>query len=154
MTNVVRNFYTTGIIPPHLNDTHIALIPKKLVCHLPSDFRPISLCNVIYKIIAKSLANRLKQHLPDYVHPSQQAFIEGRRISNNIIVAQEISHSFSLSSFDGHDFMIKIDLAKHFDRIEWHFIVDALKRKGLNDHFIKLFHACISTPNFSVIING
>jgi hypothetical protein len=87
VTNLVRNFYTTGIMPPHLNDTHIALIPKKLVCHLPSDFRPISLSNVIYKIIAKSLANRLKQHLPDYVHPSQQAFIEGRRISNNIIIA-------------------------------------------------------------------
>jgi hypothetical protein len=69
VTTVVQNFYTTGTLPPHLNDTHIALIPKKLVCHLPSDFRPISLCNVIYKIISKSLANRLKPHLPDYIHP-------------------------------------------------------------------------------------
>ena len=87
VTNVVTSFYDTGILPPHLNDTQIALIPKKIACHLPSDFRPISLCNVIYKIIAKSLANRLKMHLPDYIHPSQQAFIEGRRIANNIIVA-------------------------------------------------------------------
>jgi hypothetical protein len=126
VTTLVRNFYTTGIIPPHLNDTHIALIPKKLACHVPSDFRPISLCNVIYKIIAKSLANRLKEHLPDYIHPSQQAFIEGRRISNNIIVAQEIAHSFTLSSWNSFDFMLKIDLAKAFDRIEWHFIVSAL----------------------------
>jgi hypothetical protein len=90
VTNLVRNFYTTVIIPPHLNDTQIALIPKKLAPHFPLDFRPISLCNVVYKIIAKSLSNRLKEHFPDYVHPSQQAFIEGRRISNNIIVAQEI----------------------------------------------------------------
>ena len=51
-------------------------------------------------------------HLPDYIHPSQQAFIEGRRISNNIIVAQEIAHSFSITSWDGLDFMLKIDLAK------------------------------------------
>jgi hypothetical protein len=86
ITNVVRNFYATGILPPHLNDTQITLIPKKLVCHLPSDFRSISLCNVVYKIIAKSLANRLKEHLPDYIHPSQQALIEGIHISNNIIV--------------------------------------------------------------------
>ena len=154
VTNVVRNFYITGKLPPRLNETHIVLIPKKLVCHVPSDFRPISLCNVVYKIIAKSLANRLKPHLPDYIHPSQQAFIEGRRISNNIIVAQEISHSFSLSSWNGIDFMLKIDLAKAFDRIEWHFIASALERKGLDDHFINLIYSCISSPTFSVIING
>jgi hypothetical protein len=154
VTRLIQNFYRTCILPPHLNDTHIALIPKKVVCHLPADFRPISLCNVIYKIISKSLANRLKMHLPDYIHPTQQAFIEGRRISNNIIIAQEITHSFSLSSWNSHDFMIKIDLAKAFDRVEWHFIAAALERKGLHPHFINLVHACISTPSFSVIING
>ena len=127
---LVTNFYTTGIMPPHLNDTHLALIPKKLVCHVPSDFSPISLCNVVYKIIVKSLANRLKEHLTDYVLPSQQAFIQGRRISNNIIVAQEIAHSFSLKSWDSQDFMLKIDLAKAFDKLEWHFIDAALARKG------------------------
>jgi hypothetical protein len=71
VTTVVKNFYTTCIMPPHLNDNQIALIPKKLACHVPSNFRLISLCNVIYKVIAKSLANRLKEHLPDYIHPSQ-----------------------------------------------------------------------------------
>jgi hypothetical protein len=96
----------------------------------------------------------LKYHLPDYIHPSQQAFIEGRRISNNIIVAQEIAHSFSLSSWNSQDFMIKIDLAKAFDRLEWHFVDVALARKGLHPHFINLIHACISSPTFSIIING
>lgn len=154
VTNMVRNFYTTGIIPPHLNDTQIALVPKKLASYLPSDFRPISLCNVVYKIIVKSLANRLKEHLPDYIHPSQQAFIEGRCISNNIIVAQEIAHSFSLTSWKSLDFMLKIDLAKAFDKIEWHFVLSALARKGLHSHFINLVKACISSPTFYVIING
>ena len=50
--------------------------------------------------------------------------------------------------------MLKIDLAKAFDTIEWNFIVAALNRKGLHAHFINLIHACISTPTFSVIING
>jgi hypothetical protein len=95
VVQLVRNFFQTGIMPSHINETHIALIPKKLVPLVPADYRPISLCNVIYKIIGKCLANRLKPHLPDYIHPSQQAFIEGRRISNNIIIAQEITHSFS-----------------------------------------------------------
>lgn len=67
IVKVVRDFYEKGILPAHLNDTQIALIPKKLVSLVPADFRPISLCNVIYKVIAKTLANRLKPHLPDYI---------------------------------------------------------------------------------------
>jgi hypothetical protein len=50
--------------------------------------------------------------------------------------------------------MLKIDLAKAFDRIEWHFIASALARKGLSSQFIKLIYACIFSPTFSVIING
>jgi hypothetical protein len=134
--------------------SHIVLIPKKLVTTVSTDFRPISLCNVIYKIIAKCIANRLKPHLPDYIHPAQQAFIQGRRISENIIVAQEITHSFQLSSWKHKAFMLKIDLAKAFDRVEWSFIEAALARKGLHGHFIKLIHTCVSSPRFSVIING
>jgi hypothetical protein len=141
-------------MPTHINDTHIALIPKKLVPLVPADYRPISLCNVIYKIIAKCIANRLKPHLPNYIHTSQKAFMEGRRISNNIIIAQEITHSFALESWKEKGFMLKIDLAKAFDRIEWNFIVAALNRKGLHAHFINLIHDCISTPTFSVILNG
>ena len=132
----------------------LCLFLKKLVSQVPADYRPISLCNVVYKVIAKSLANRLKPHLPDYIHPSQQAFIEGRRISNNIIIAQEITHSFAISSWEHESFMLKIDLAKAFDRLEWNFIVAALSRKELHSHFINLIHACICSPTFSFIING
>jgi hypothetical protein len=84
---LVADFFTSGALPPHASDTHIVLILKKLAPLVPADFGPISLCNVIYKIIYKCIANRLKPHLPDYIHPSQQPFIEGRHISDNIIVA-------------------------------------------------------------------
>ena len=100
------------------------------------------------------MANRIKPHLPDYIDPAQQAFIKGRRISDNIIIAQEITHSFSLKSWNHNAFMLKIDLAKAFDRLEWNFIVAALTRKGLHGHFINLVHACISSPTFLVLING
>ena len=151
---LVSSFFHSRVMPQHINDTHIVLIPKKLVALVPVDYRPISLCNVVYKLISKSLANRLKPHLPDYINPSQQAFIEGRRISNNIIIAQEITHSFALTSWKHYAFMLKIDLAKAFDRLEWNFIVAALSRKGLHAHFINLIYACISSPTFSVVING
>jgi hypothetical protein len=112
----------------------------------PGRFTPFRKKN--YKLIAKCIANRLKPHLTDYIHPSQQAFIEGRRISSNIIIAQEITHSFALSSWKNKAFMLKIDLAKVFDRLEWNFIVDALARKGHHDHFINLIYACVSSPTF------
>jgi len=57
---------------------------------IPQYFRPISLCNVIYRLIAKTLADRLKTYLPDYIHNAQYAFIKDRHISSNIIITHEI----------------------------------------------------------------
>lgn len=88
---------------------------KRLVPQVRMDYRLISLCNIVHKIIAKSLANRIKPHLPDYINHAQQAFIESRRISDNIIIAQEITHSFSLKSWKHHAFMLKIDIVNAFD---------------------------------------
>jgi hypothetical protein len=109
---LVADFYTTGVFPEPLNYTDIVLIPKNSNANLVTDYRPISLTNVAYRIIAKSLANRIKHELPDYIHHSQHAFIQGRRITDNIIIAQEIVHSFHLKSFSQQAFMLKIDLAK------------------------------------------
>lgn len=72
-----------------LNKTYIALIPKKKECETPVDFRPISLCNVMYKILSKVLANGLKKVLPTIIHESQSGFVPGRLISDNILVAYE-----------------------------------------------------------------
>jgi hypothetical protein len=62
--SLITDFYTTSFMQPEINQTFITLIPKKMQPIVPQDFRPISLSNVIYKIISKSLADRLKPHLP------------------------------------------------------------------------------------------
>ena len=116
---------------PEVNQTFIALIPKKMQPILPQDFRPISLCNVIYKVIAKSLADRLKPHLPNYIDQSQAAFIKNRHIFSNIVITQEIIHSFTLKTWTQQAFLLKLDLAKAFDRLEWDFIDAALRHLGL-----------------------
>ena len=152
--NLVSSFYQSGSLPPDINCTHIALITKVSAPKTPKDYRLISLCNVAYKIIAKSLADRIKNHLPHIIHPSQAAFVHGRHIASNIIIAQEIIHSFSLKSWKQRAFFLKLDLAKAFDRIEWNFIVTALKRQGFKEHFIDLIYNYISTTTRSVIING
>jgi hypothetical protein len=152
--NLVTSFYHSGSLLPEINNTHIALIPKVNAPITPKDYRPISLCNVAYKIIAKSLVDRIKNISPHIIHPSQTAFIQGRHVGSNIIIAQEIIHSFNLKTWNQKAFFLKLDLAKAFGRIEWHFIVRALKRQGVHDHFIDLIYKYISTTNLSVIING
>jgi hypothetical protein len=99
------------------------------------------------------LANRVKHHLPNCVSHSQSAFIAHRHISSNIIITQEIIHSFNLKSWTYDAFILKIDLAKAFDRLEWNFISEALTRLHLNANFINLIHTCISTSSLAVLVN-
>ena len=73
--DLVTAFYQTGNLPSDINKTHITLIPKVNTLITPKDYRPISLCNVSYKVIAKTLADRIKCHLPHIIHPTQAAFI-------------------------------------------------------------------------------
>ncbi|WVZ82000.1 hypothetical protein U9M48_029317 [Paspalum notatum var. saurae] len=119
-----------------------------------TDFRPISLCNVIYKIISKSLAERIKPHLPHSIHKAQSAFIPRRHITSNIIIAQEITHSFMLSTWNQKVFMLKIDLAKAFDKLNWNFILKALIALGFSHTFTNRIAACITGTSLSVIVNG
>ena len=67
VTKVVKDFYIQGNLPNHMNDTNIVLIPKKIAPPIPHDFRPISLCNVIYKLVSKVIANHLKTVLSDII---------------------------------------------------------------------------------------
>ena len=89
----VLDFLNHGIFYRSLNDTYIVLIPKIKISVSVTDFRPISLCNVLYKIIVKVLANRMKTVLHYIVSYNQSAFIPGRHITDNIIVAFEAFHS-------------------------------------------------------------
>lgn len=74
------------------NQAHVVLIPKVSNTHIVSDFRPINLCSMIYKVVTKSLANRLKQILHSIISDEQSAFVSGCLISDNVIVAYDAMH--------------------------------------------------------------
>ena len=114
----VKKIFQTKKVPPWLNRTLIALIPKKLGPETISHFRPISLCNTLYKVVSKILVLRMKHLMPKLVSPSQTAFVVGRRGTDNVIVAQELL--FAMERMKGRTsyMIIKIDLEKAYDRLE------------------------------------
>jgi ribonuclease HI len=149
------HFFNTGCLDESINLTHIALIPKMTNPTKVSDFRPISLCNVFYKILSKVLANRLKVILPHIISKNQSAFIPGRLISDNILVAYESLHTMHARMWGKVGYMaLKLDMSKAYDRVEWGFLEAVMQRMGFDRRWIFLIMQCISTVRYSVIVNG
>ena len=92
VVDCVPNTLNSGIMPYDLNDTYICLIPKVNCPQKITDFCPISLCNIIYKLVSKVLANRLKIVLPAVISEAQSAFVPGRQITDNVLVVFETMH--------------------------------------------------------------
>ena len=111
-----------------LNRVHLILLPKTSGAEQIGDFRPISLSNYIYLIIAKVLANLLQGLLENLISPLQSAFIPGRVMTDNVILAQKIVADWRRSGFAS--FMWKVDFAKAYDSLEWIFLWNVLRCCG------------------------
>ena len=120
VTSTVLAFLNSGIIPPNFNHTHIVLIPKCKEPKSVTNYRPISLCNVVYKIASKAITNRLKKVLPSIISDTQSAFVHGRLITDNVLVTYEMMHHISQKkSGRVGDLALKLDMSKAYDRVEW-----------------------------------
>lgn len=89
ITKVVQHFFDTGTFEDNLTDTNIVLVPKKSNPLTMKDLRPISLCNIIYKVISKVISNRLKEVIGLIISDKQSAFIPGRLFTDNVIIAHK-----------------------------------------------------------------
>jgi len=118
----IKAFFADGVMPQEVNETAIVLIPKVAHPEQLSEFRPISLCNVIYKVVSKCLVNRLRAILQDIISPNQSAFIPGRLITDNALIAFECLHAIQSSTSASTNFCAyKLDLSKAYDRVDWSF---------------------------------
>eukprot|EP00253_Pinus_taeda_P011499 PITA_11499 len=135
-----------------LNASFIALIPMQEKAMTPDLFRPIDLCNVVYKIISKVIANRLKTLLPTLVSEEQTGYVKGRQILNNIIQAHEVLHSLKNNKQAG--MTIQLDLAKAYDKLSWSYIREVPKAYGFDHNWIRWVMALLTYAIFSILLNG
>ncbi|KAH9724860.1 putative reverse transcriptase/RNA-dependent DNA polymerase [Citrus sinensis] len=114
--------------------------------------RPIALCNVIYKIVSKMLANRMKLVLNSVISEAHSAFVPGRAITDNIIVSSEIMHFLKRKRQGKHGIAaLKIDMTKAYDRIEWGFLQDMMLKLGFDPRWVNLIMLCVTTVRYSVL---
>ncbi|XP_062005945.1 uncharacterized protein LOC133723131 [Rosa rugosa] len=151
----IRNFLEKGDIWAASNFTHLCLIPKVKNPTVASHFRPIALCNVLYRISSKVIANRLKKWLPEIISPLQSAYVPGRLISDNTLVATEAAHfMYKLRSQNEGFFSLKLDISKAYDRLEWTFLRTMLTKLGFDVRWINIIMQCVESVTYAILVNG
>ena len=153
VTEAILEFFNSGCLMKQWNSANLVLIPKKLNASLATDFRPISCLNTVYKVIFKLLASRLKEILPLMVSKSQSAFLPGRLLAENVLLATDLVKGYNTQALSPRG-MLKVDLRKAFDCVRWDFILAFLRALDIPESYIRLISECISTASFSVSVNG
>ena len=137
-------------LPEGTNDTILVLIPKTAHPEQISHLRPISLCNAAYKVITKSMINRLNEIMESSITPNQSSFILGRQIVDNIIIYQEVLHSIKKLNSRKNYMLIKVNLEKAYDRLSWSFIQDMLEQVGLPISWIRNIMHCVGNLRMAI----
>lgn len=141
-----------GRISGALNATFLALIPKKSKPSKFGDFRPIKLYNLLYKLKAKITANRMKSILSLCVFKEQFGYLFNKQILDAIGAAQNTLHSVKSKKIPM--VVMKLDLAKAYDKVDWTFLRLVLQQVGLNLEVVNWIMGCVTSTNFAMLING
>ena len=132
----------------------MVLIPKVNKPESITQFRLISLCNALFKIITKAMVGRLKGVMKKLIGPAQSSFIPDRLSADNIVVVQEDVHSMRRKKGRKGWMLLKLDLEKAYDRLRWDFLEDTLRAAGLSEVWVRRVMECVSGPSMCILWNG
>jgi hypothetical protein len=149
----VKDFFSSGRMLKQINHSILALVPKSAHVNSANDFRPISCCNVVYKVISKILAGRLGSALQSIINPAQNAFLGGRSMTDNINLTQELIRHYGRKRTSPRC-LLKVDFKKAFDSVQWPFLRSLLHLLGFPQRFVNLVMLCVETSSYSVAVNG
>jgi hypothetical protein len=135
-----------------VNSALITLLPKRPGAEEVKDFRPISLIHGFAKWVAKVIANRLAPFLPQLVGPHQSAFVRGRCLHDNFMMVQGIARK--LHSSKQPAILLKLDITKAFNMVDWSFLLEVLRKMGFGDRLLACICALLSTTSTRVLLNG
>ncbi|CAL1403132.1 unnamed protein product [Linum trigynum] len=153
--DAVSSFFETSRMLRSFNHTWLTLIPKVDQVESIRQLRPISLCQFVYKIITKIMAERLAGVLPEIISTGQNAFIRDRQIVENILLGHELMHYLKLKTRGKKGYMaLKVDMEKAYDRVEWSFLLAVLEKMGFSSVWLGWVQECLQSASFSVLMNG
>jgi len=155
VTREVKKLLQGGEIQKGWNETVVVLIPKVSNPERLKDLRPISLCNVVYKIASKVLSNRLKFILPEIIALNQSAFVPRRMITDNVLLAYEMTHYMQTKRSGKQSYAaVKMDMSKAYDRVEWSFLEKMMIKLGFHERWVDTIMKCVTTVTYCIRVNG
>lgn len=155
VTAAVMDVLNNGADIQSWNHTIVALIPKVKHPQSVTQYRPISLCNVCYKLITRTITNRLGPALSSVIDNQQSAFVPGRLITDNVLIGFETMHWMRQNRKSKNGFAaLKLDMSKAYDRVEWGFLVQIMLKMGFPSALVELIYRCISSVTYAFQINN
>ncbi|KAA3468319.1 reverse transcriptase [Gossypium australe] len=105
--------------------------------------------------MAKTIDNHFREVLEKCIDGEQSAFVPGRLISDNVLLAYEILHTLKRKKLGKKGWMaVKLDMSKAYDRVEWSFVQEIMRKMGFDPNWINSIMNCIATVSYSVVLNG
>jgi hypothetical protein len=149
---MANSCYERGSLAPSQRLALISTLYKKGDRLELSNWRPISLCNLDYKIITKVLSLRLVQVLDEIINPDQTCCVKGRSISHNLLLIKDLIEYSNNENIPG--IFLSIDQMKAFDRVDWKYLIRCLEKFGFGPSFIRWIKTIDTDISSVVKVNG